>query len=73
MKEENKYDFNICIKCQKIKDLPCIENCRYLDELKSKIENHSPQCPSNKLTAETDKATEDTKSQDEELNLWRRN
>ena len=33
-----KYDFNICIKCQeKNKDIPCVEDCRYLKE-KLKIE-----------------------------------
>ncbi len=29
-----KYDFNICIECQKKnKDVPCDEDCEYLDEM----------------------------------------
>ncbi len=31
------YDFNVCIKCQeKNKDIPCIDDCKYLEEMKKK-------------------------------------
>ncbi len=31
--KDKDYDFNVCIKCQKIKDVPCVEDCKYLEEL----------------------------------------
>jgi len=33
MEKEEKYDFNVCIECQKQgEDIPCDENCPYLEE-----------------------------------------
>ncbi len=33
--KDKDYDFNRCIRCQeRHKDVPCDENCRYLEELK---------------------------------------
>ncbi len=36
-KKDKDYDFNVCIKCQeKNKDIPCVEDCKYLKEMKKK-------------------------------------